>query len=87
MKQKKKYVPAHSLIYIVNGEAAIFNEELDKIVLRLKRGQFIGESQFTKKVSNRYTGNVFAGLNPLSVYAFSYFEMERYLTFPEKAML
>ena len=74
-----------SLYYIVGGEAIVYNKNGGGIIMKLNRGQIFGESYLTKIVSHQYVGEIRCGIRPLSLMRFSYEDLDRILTFPEKA--
>jgi len=53
----------------------------------LNMGQIFGESHLTRAASFNYLGDIRSGLRPVHLLTFSYMDLDRIISFPEKAKL
>jgi CRP-like cAMP-binding protein len=80
-----KHVIPDSIMYIISGNATVWNEQEGGVMGRLSKGAVFGESHLTRKVTWSTVGEIRAGILPVTVIKFSYKNLDRLLTFPELA--
>ena len=77
-----------NLNFILSGDAIVYSSyAAEGIQMRLNMGQIFGESHLTRAASFNYLGDIRSGLRPVHLLAFSYSDLDRIVSFPEKAKL
>ena len=80
-----------SLNFILEGEAVVYNSKgkdvSEGVQMTLNMGQIFGESHLTKNISYTTLGEIRAGNRPVHILQFYYDDLDRILSFPERARL